>query len=898
MKRLPMWRRYLIFWGRQPEADLEREFLHHLELRTREFIESGVDPETARHEAERRFGDIDSFRAACLTIDRRFENRMAAAETLHQVRNDVGYALRQLRRAPAFTLITVLTLALAIGANASIFSVLHAVVLKPLPYHEPDRLVALWESVPEHFRVAAANYLDWRDKNEVFEDVAIFGAGTANLTGDGEPEELRGLRVSANYFPLLGVKPILGRWIAAEENAPDAAPVVVIDEGLWRRRFGADRAIVGKTTRLSDRVYTIVGVMPEGLYPSWPSAPGRMEFAAEYHRYWAPLAMTPQLRDNRFSHVFGAIARLKPGITLAGAQSAMDALGRALEAAYPRTNKDEGVALTPLTNELVGNVRSGLVILQVSVTLVLLIACANVTSLSVARLSSRRREIAVRSALGAGRFRLVRQFLIEGMLLAAAGGIFGVAGALAALRVLAAVAPPDFPRMDQVQIGAITVLFTTLVCGLACFLFALIPAFHASQPNPLEAMRDSGRSMTAGASRQRVRQLLVVGQVAIAAMLIIASGLLIESFANLKNVAPGFNPVRLLSADLTLPSAKYPSVARISAFADELLQKAQASAGIESAALAYDNPLKATWIDIFSIHKRPTVPGRESPSAYFRIVSPGYFETVGVRLLRGRMFNEFDSASGKGAVIVSEAFAGKFFSGEDPLGEVLDIRSPRSIWGPTVPAEFEIVGIVQDTRFLGLDQPPAPAFYVPFAQCPSGQMTALVRTRTDPDSIVPSLRSLVRTIDPQQPIAAARSLELIVNGELARPRFNMFLMSTFGVVALLLAAVGVYGLLAYLVSQRRQEIGVRVALGASRPEVYRLIVGQGLILAVTGVALGTSGAFVLTRALSKLLFGVSARDPLTFAVSVLVLLVVVIIASSIPAMRATRVNAVVTLRAD
>jgi putative ABC transport system permease protein len=604
--------------------------------------------------------------------------------------------------------------------------------------------------------------------------------------------------------------------------------------------------------------------MPDGLYPSWPAAPGVMNFTTEYHRFWTPMAMNPQVRNNRFSHVFGAIGRLKSGVALADAQSSMDVIARALAEAYPLNNKGEGIALNPLADELVGNVRNGLIILQVSVGFVLLIACANVTSLAIARLSARRREIAVRTALGAARGRLVRQFLIEGMLLAFAGAVLGIAGATGTLRLLASLAPSDFPRMDQVHVGGVTILFTLIVSGLVCFLFATLPALQASKANPQEAINDSGRSMTTGTGRQRLRQLLVAGQMAIAVMLVIGSALLIESFRNLKNVDPGFSPVRLLTVNLSLPSSSYPNPARISGFADELLAKMNASSDIETSALAYDHPLEATWIDIFSIAKRPTAPGRDSPSGYFRIVSPTYFQTVGMTLVRGRTFNNFDTASAKGAAIISEAFAEQFFPGEDPIGEILDIRTPRAIWGQVVPANFEIVGIVKDTRFLGIDQAPAPAFYVPFAQCPSGQITTLVRTRREPDSLGPS--------------------------------FNMFLMTVFGLVALSLAAVGIYGLLAYLVSQRSQEISVRLALGASRGDVFGLIVGKGLALAVAGVLAGIVAALALTRTMEKLLFGVNARDPFMFAASAVFLVVVVFVACSIPALRATRVNPAGTLR--
>jgi len=576
----------------------------------------------------------------------------------------------------------------------------------------------------------------------------------------------------------------------------------------------------------------------------------------------------------------------------------MDTIAQALAEAYPRTNRGEGILVKPLAAELVGEVQNGLVILQVSVGFVLLIACGNVTSLAIARLSSRRREIAVRTALGAARGRLVRQFLVEGVVLATIGGVVGLIGARFALLALTVFAPSDFPRMNEVHIGSATVLLTFIACGLTCALFALIPALQASRANPHDAMQDAGRTTTAGSSRQRIRQFLVVGQVGIAAMLIIGSALLIASFQNLRNVDPGFDPERLMTLGLSLPSASYSNPARISGFADELLAKANALPSVESAALAYDHPLEGNWVDIFSIVNRPTEPGRDSPSGYFKIVSDGYFKTAGVLLVRGRLFDSFDNRTAKGVVIINQAFADRFLSGEDPVGQSLDIRTPRAIWGSAVPDRFEIVGIVRNTRFLGMRQDPAPAFYVPFGQCPNGAFTVLVKGRQDPEPIVPAIRSLVWSIDPNQPISETLSMDTIIDRDLARPRFNMFLMTVFGMVALILSSVGIYGLLAYLVSQRKQEIGIRVALGAGTNDIFTMVIGQGLKLALTGLLLGLAGALAMTGLLQKLLFGVSPRDPAIFAAAAGFLGMVILLASAIPALRATRVDPGITLKGE
>ncbi len=809
---------------------------------------------------------------------------------------DIRFGIRMLLAKPGFTVAAILTLALGIGANTAIFSIVEAVLLRPLPYKEPDRIVAVWETDlgkgGERWRVAPANYFDWREQSAAFEEMALLGASSLNLTGAGEPEQLLGVRVSAGYFAVLGVEPVIGRSFLPEEDAPGKGQVVILSHGLWQRRFGSDPDIAGKTVTMDGNIYTIVGVMPPDIYPSWPTTSAKIMFQHSHQQFWIPAAFSDRWRASRRSHILGVIGRLKPGVTLDQAQAEMNTVAARLEQSFPE-NEDEGILVSPLMYEMVGNVRPALLVLLGTVGFVLLIACANIASLLLARFAARNKEIAIRAALGGTRLRLVRQFMVEGFLLSLLGGLTGVWLAVFGVDLIMKIIPEEIPRLDQVGLDAGVLLFTLLLAFVASLVFGLVPAIQSSKPNLLETLKEGGRTSSV-AGRQRLRRMLVVFQVGMAVVLVVGAGLLIKSFRELQRVDPGFNPDGVLVMDMTLPQSKYSEWHEVSGFYTQLLERINNLPGVKSAVLAYNHPLEATWINSFSIEDRPQP--EEQPVGKFRPVSAGYFRAMGIGLLRGREFTAQDDPDHPGVVIVNETLARRYFSGEEALGKRLGIGPPTAIWGDATPASFEIVGVVRDVKFLGLEAEVDPAFYVPTRQSPLSDMNVLVRTEGDPAALVASMRKEVWSLDSDQPISQVRTMEEIVAINMAQRRFNMLLMGLFGAVALILASVGIYGLLSYTVAQRTHEIGVRMALGASRSDVLKMVVGQGMALAVTGVMMGLIASFALTRLMESLLFGVSATDPLTFAAVSLLLITVALLACYLPARRATKVDPMVALR--
>jgi putative ABC transport system permease protein len=811
---------------------------------------------------------------------------------------DLRFGARMLAKHPGFTVVAVVTLALGIGANTAIFSVVNTVLLRPLDYREPGRVVALWENVPAkggRWRVAPANFFDWKRQSEVFEEVAAFGASTLNLTGEGEPAQLSGSRVGEGYFGALGVAPALGRAFLAEEYEPGKGQVVILGQGLWRGRFGSDPNVLGKTVRLDGAAYTIVGVMPAGVYPAWPST-AKISFEASRQEYLVPMSFSPAWAANRDSHVLGVVARMKRGVTPERAQADMDLIARRLEEAYPADNKGEGALVVPLAEEVVGNVRAPLLVLLGAVGLVLLIACANVASLLLAQLAARRKEVAIRAALGAGRGQLVRQFLVEGALLSLAGGALGVLLAAWGVDLLLKVMPREAPRLDEVGVDASVLLFTLALSAFTSLVFGFVPALQASRADLREALKEAGRNTSAGPSRQRFRRMLVVAQVATAVVLVVGAALLVKSFWRLRQVDPGFDPERVAVLSLSLPQSKYAEWQKISGFYSQLIERVKGLPGVRSATIAYDNPLTSNWLDSFTIEGRPDPEPGQAPVECFRPVGHEYFRTAGIELLKGRHFEEQDDPAHPGAAIINEAFARKYFSGEDPLGKRLLTQTPARMSNGPMPTAFEIVGVVRDTKFKGLSAESSPAFYVPAAQFPLSNMVVMARVEGDPAAYAQSLRAAVWSLDRDQPINAITTLDAIVAEDIAQPRFNMLLMGLFGGLALLLAAVGVYGLLSYAVAQRTREIGVRIALGAQARDIFRLTVRQGVAPALAGVLVGLAAAFALTRLLSSLLYEMSANDPTVYAFVAALLTAVALLACYLPARRATKVDPMVALR--
>ena len=811
---------------------------------------------------------------------------------------DVRYGFRMLRKNPGVSAIAVLTLALGIGANTAIFSVVSAVLLNPLPYKDPDRLVSIWENVPQHgrWRAAPANFLDWKKQNTVFQDVAAYGGATATLTGDGDPEQLSGTAVTPGYFEVVGVQPALGRVFQPEEYQLGTDRVVILGHGLWQRRYGGDQSIINRNVMLDGNSWTVVGVMPPGLYPTRPTTAGRIDFDESGQDYWRPMSYMVHFAPLRSAHILGVVARLKPEVTFDQATAEMNTIGARLAQEHAE-NKDEGIIVSRFMNEVVGDVRPALVTLLVAVGLVLLIACANIAGLLLAQHAARTKEIAIRAALGAGRTQLVRQFFVEGLLLSLLGTIAGIMVAQLGLQVLLKFVPPQMiPRLAQVGLDWRVLIFTLVLSLVTCLLFGLVPAWQASKPDLQTALEQSGRTSGPGAARLRFRQLLVVFQVSVAVMLVIGAGLLIKSFWLLQGVDPGFKAERVLSAGLTLPHSKYDEPVKINNFFNPLLERVSALPGVESATIAYDHPLQSNWLDSFEIEGRVAAADSRAPSANFIPVGPNYFETVKAEILNGRSFTPQDDAEHPGAAIVNEAFVRHYFPNENPLGRRLRPGPPGRIWDGKKLTSFEIVGVVRDVKFDGLAAAAEPAYYLPAAQAPLGDMTILVHTTSDPQSIVAGLRQAVWSIDPSQPISNVNTLEQIVSDSIAQPRLNMLLMMLFGGLALLLSAVGIYGLLSYAVTQRTQEMGIRMALGANVGDVLKLVLKQGMFLALIGEVIGLAGAFALTRLMRGLLFGVTPTDTTIFAGVVAVLTLTALLACYLPARRATKVDPLVALR--
>ena len=813
---------------------------------------------------------------------------------MRDVFQDIRFGVRMLLKNPGVTAIAILTLALAIGANTAIFSVVNAVLLSPLPYQNPDRLVSLWAKVPEHgrWRTTPANFFDWKRQNTVFEDVAAFGSWTITLTGDGEPEQLLGTRVSSGYFSVVGVAPILGRPFLNEEYEPGKDQVVILGHAFWQRRYGSNPDIINKSITLDGSPHVVVGVMPPGIYPARPTPSGRLTFEQNEEQFWLPMSFTPQWARVRAAHVLGALARLKPGVTVAQAQTEMNTIAGRLAQEYPEI-KGEGVIVNPFMNEVAGEVKPALVVLLFAVLLVLLIACANVAGLLLAQHSARTKEIAIRAALGAGRGRLLRQFLLEGFLLSLCGAVAGIIVANFGLGAMMAMISERIPRIEQAHLNLQVLGFTVGLALLTCLFFAIIPAL-AIKPDLQSTLEQGNRTSRAGFGRHRLRQALVVFQISIAVMLIISAGLLIKSFSRLQQVDPGFRPDHVVALSVTLPSSKYNDSDRINGFYNQLIEEFSNLPGVQSAAIGYDHPLETNWTDGFSIEGRPQA--QESASAGFNPVGSDYFKTVGTQIIEGRDFTRQDDQDHPGVTIVNEAFAGRYFPNGKVLGQRLKLSAPARIWRNQKFDSFEIVGIARNVKSAGLKADTEPAYYVPATQAPLIDMQVLIRTQSDPTALIPSLRKVVWTIDPNQPIADIKTMNQIVADNVGQPRLNMILMAVFGGLALLLAALGIYGLLSYAVTQRTQELGIRIALGAQVRDVLKLVLKQGMVLALIGEAAGMVAAFASTRLLRGLLFGVTPTDPVIFLGVFQLLALVALVACYLPARRATKVDPLVALR--
>ena len=796
---------------------------------------------------------------------------------------DMRYGLRTLLAKPGFTLVAVATLALGIGATSTIFSFVNGILLRPLPYQDPERLVLIDETAVKRgapsMGVSFPNFVDWREQNEVFSGVAAYDDRSFSLTGgSGEPEQLPGGIVSANTFEILGVPPSLGRSFRPEEDGPDQADVVILSHGLWERRFGANPGVINQSIIVNNRARTVIGVMPLGF--KFP----------ETAELWIPL--TPEVSGwTRNDHGIRAVGRLKDGMSLEQAQADMSAVARHIEEQNPVTNEGSGISLIPLRDALIGGYRKALLLLLGVVGLVLAVACANVANLLLARASARQKEIAVRAALGASRWRVFRQLLTESFLLGAAGGALGLLLASWGLDLLLAAIPVDLPfwmkfTVDWRVLGfaAGTALLTSLVFGVA-------PALQASRIDLNKTLKEGGRG-GAGASRHPLRRALVISEVALSLILLISAGLMMRSFLRLQQVNPGLNAENVLTLRVSLPSAKYDVPEKRQDFFKQLLERTRALPGVQSAGAISYLPLGGDgWGRSLTVEGYPVLPVGQAPSINHCVVTPDYFRAMGITLLAGRDIADTDTRDSAKVVIVDERLAREYWPNESALGK-------RIRFGPPEGNEpwHTIVGVVGEVKHASLNLPERKSVYLPHAQVTIGGMALAVRTRGNPESLAAAVRSQVRELDPNQPVTAVRTMSEILSRSVWQPRLYAILFGVFASVALLLASVGIYGVMSYTVTQRTHEIGIRMALGAQRGDVLRLVIRQGMWLALIGVVIGVLASLALTGLMQSLLFGIGTTDPVTFASVAALLSAAALVACYIPARRATKVDPMIALR--
>lgn len=801
---------------------------------------------------------------------------------------DLRYGARMLWKNRGFTAVAVTALALGIGFNTAIFSVVDTVLLRPLPYSQPDRLVSVWES---NLRVgmarsemAPANYLDLRAQNQVFDEVGAFLDQSVTLTGRGEPERLEAQSVSANLLSLLGVQPTAGRTFLANEDQPGQHRVAVLSYGLWQRRFDRDVGIVGQQITLDGQPYTVVGVMPPGFF-----------FPQRDSELWTPLAMEREQASGRGDHYLRVIARLKPDVSAERAEVEVESIAARLAAEYPRTNEGLGVFLNSLHEDYVGDIRSRLLILFGAVGLVLLIACANVANLLLARSTTRQREVAIRTALGAKRWRIARQLLTESLMLACLGGLAGLLIAIWGVEFLMGLAPQTLFQVQGVSVDGRVLLFTLFVTLVTGLVFGLVPALQASRIQPGESLKEGARGAPGGARVHRLRSALVVCEVAVALVLLVGAGLLLRSFQRLSHVDPGFNTENLLTMRTVLPSAKYQQPEQRRAFYDELLRRVEGLPGVESAGMISFIPLSFSGMNFsFTVEGSRPVTDMNLPLAIYRVISPDYFRTMRIPTLRGRAFDRQDTVEKPAVVVVNRRLANQFWPGQDAVGKRVKV-GPADSPNPWA----TVIGVVGDVRQVGLQGEQRLEMYATYKQDPRGFIAPrdlVVRSKAEPASIVAAVREQVWAVDKDQPVSNVRTMERVFANAVARERFQTLLLSLFAGLALVLAVVGLYGVMSYTVTQRTHEIGIRMALGAQRKEVLRLIIGQGMVLTLVGVALGLGVALGVTRLMAGILYDVTATDPTTFVAVAGLLAAVAFIACYIPARRATKVNPLVALR--
>jgi putative ABC transport system permease protein len=804
---------------------------------------------------------------------------------------DLRYAVRVLFKSKALTAVALLTLALGIGVNSAIFSVVNAIVLRPLPYARSQDLMVIWGNLHkpglEEIEISALELRDFQQQCQALDQIAAYSTDGFNLTGIDQPERLRGAAISANLFPTLGVQPQLGRNIAAEEDVNGNDRVVVLSYSLWQRRFGGDPSVVNRTIQLDGRTMNVVGVMPAGFH-----------FPDRETEVWISLAFTPDLleENNRGSHFLNVITRLKPGVTTSQAQADLDTVTARLSTEHTSTYRGGFSArVRSLHEELVGDLRRAMLILLGAVGLVLLIACANVAHLRLASATSRYREFAIRAALGARRGRVVRQFLTESVLLSLIGGAIGLALAVWVVRALVLLMPKNTPRIEEIKLDYHVVLFTLGTSLLTGIVFGLAPAFQAAKTNLNDVLKEAGRSGGDTSRRLRLRNLLVISEFALSLVLLIGAGLMVKSLLRLQEVKPGFEPAHLLTMRIALPATKYEKFTQSRAFFEQLFDRLAARPDVESVGAINLLPFGGGGGDrSFSIEDQPTPKGQSRPDEQIRFVSPGYFHTMQIPLLSGRDFTRRDLPDTPPVAIANSAFARKFWADGNAIGKRISFSANNPKW-------YEIVGIAGNVKHRGLDIADSPELYIPAFQPPfaDGNVPAMyvaVRTVNEPSLAAGAMRNEVAAIDRDQPVSSLMTMAQRISDSVAPRRFNMFILGLFAALALVLAAIGIYGIMAFSVVQRTHEIGVRMALGASATDVLKLVLRNGLGLALIGIVVGLVAAFAATRVLSSLLYDVSATDPVIFVIDAVLLAVAALLACYIPARRATKVDPLVALR--
>ncbi|MDQ3996517.1 MAG: ABC transporter permease [Gemmatimonadota bacterium] len=885
MLRDSILRRYRRFFGADPRRDVDDELAFHVAMRVEEFMRAGMTRDEAQEAAMKRFGSLSSVREECHELGRRSAARQRRAIWLAALRQDVRFALRTIAANRGFATMVVLTLALGIGATTAVFSVAYGVLLRPLPYRDADSLVRLWSRRADRgldfFSISPADYASWRERNRVFTAMAALERQRdATLRRGSEPQAVEVAAVTPDVFPLLGAAALRGRVLLPDDARPGAPPVAVIDHGLWTARFGADPSVVGSDVTIDGHRHTVVGVMPP-----------RFWIPATTAVIWTPLSLANAMADRANRHL-RVLARLAPGVPFERARSEMDAIAATLARDHPETNAAWSINMMSITEWIVGTqFRRAVLALLGVVGFVLLIACANSANLQLARGAARRREIAVRAALGATRARITTQLLTESVLLGAIAGVLGVALAHAGLELLRAVGTETVPRLDDVRLDGPVLAFTAAVALGSGVLFGLLPALRASRSDVGEVLKAGGRGAGQGLAGKGVRAALVVAEISLSLILLVGAGLLMRSFMRLQAVDLGFTSTNVAAVRLRLPEASYPDPDRTGAFYTALVERVRQIPGVAEAAGVSSAPFGGPNTgNVFAREDRPPAGRDQAPDADYRVITPGYLRALGIRLLRGRDVSPLDRKGAPEVVLISEGMARRYWPGEDPLGR--RIRVGDIVDGPPL----TIVGVVGDVRYQSRESPDVrPMIYFSALARPPRSMTVLIRT-TGSDAPVAAIRSAVASLDPSLPPATISSMEELMRPELATPRFAFVLFAIFAGAALVLAAVGVYGVMSYLVRQQTHEFGVRSALGASAGTLVRSVVGGAMRLTIAGVALGLVGALLLTRSISPLLFEVSATDPRTFVSIALLLTAIGVVASALPARRAARADPLVALR--